>query len=405
MKKEQELFAMAIGLQSPWFVSNLDFSLKDKRLNIEIDFERGSNFFCPVCNKPAKAHDTKQQTWRHMDFFQHQAYLVARVPRVNCTHGCGVKQVGVPWARSGSGFTLLFEALILTYCREIPVRKVAELIGEHDTRLWRVIHHYVDQEMAKQDYSKVTKIGMDETACRRGHSYVSFFFDMTEKKILFGTSGKDKATVKAFCDDFESHGGSPIAVTQACSDMSTAFISGTREHFPNADITFDKFHIVKIVNEAVDAVRREEAPETDALKKTRYIWLKNMSALTDKQLNTITEISKLNLKTSRAYQMRMNFQELFVQPDRKHGEAFLNRWYYWATHSKLDPMIKAAKTIKAHWDGILNWFDSQLTSGFIEGMNGLVQAAKTKARGYRNDKNFIAIAYLIGAKLDFKLPT
>jgi transposase len=403
--QEQELFAAALGLQSPWYVCRFDFSLENKKLDIEIDFERGSAFPCPVCGKLSKAYDTKKQSWRHMDFFQHQAYLHARVPRISCPDGCGVKQIEVPWARPGSGFTLLFEALILSYCKEMPVNKVGELMGEHDTRIWRVIHHYVDTERALQDYSKVTKIGMDETASRRGHTYVSFFYDMVEKKLLFGTSGKDKATVKAFKDDFAAHAGDPKVVKQACCDMSPSFISGVGEYFPNADITFDKFHIVKIVNEGVDAVRREEVTENEALRKTRYIWLKNENNLTIKQKTVVENISKLNLKTSRAYQMRLNFQKLFAQPDRERGEGFLKKWYFWATHSQLEPMIKSAKTIKAHWDGILNWFDSHLTTGFIEGMNGLIQAAKSKARGYRSDRNFIAIAYLLGAKLKFNLPT
>lgn len=403
--QEQQLFASALGLQSPWNVSNLEFSLDNRKLDIHIDFARGSEFSCPSCQAPAKAYDTKKQSWRHMNFFQHQAYLHARVPRIKCSHGCGVKLIDVPWARSGSAFTLLFEALILSYCKEMPVNKVGELMGEHDTRLWRVIHHYVDTELGLQDYSSVTQVGMDETASRRGHTYVSLFYDMSEKKLLFGTSGKDKATVKAFQEDFIQHGGNPEAVTQACSDMSPSFISGIKEYLPNADITFDKFHIVKIINEGVDAVRREEVTENEVLKKTRYLWLKNAVNLTDKQKVTMEDISKLNLKTSRAYQIRLNFQEFFTQSDRASGEAFLNKWYYWATHSQLAPMIKAAKTIKAHWCGILNWFDSHLTTGFIEGMNGLIQAAKSKARGYRSDKNFIAIAYLLGAKLEFNLPT
>ncbi|WP_287797608.1 ISL3 family transposase [Idiomarina sp.] len=403
--QEQVLFAAALGLQLPWYVSNLNFSLKNKKLDIEIDFERGSEFPCSCCGELSKAYDTNKQSWRHMDFFQHQAHLHGRVPRVNCPHGCGIKQIDVPWARSGSGFTLLFEGLILTYCKEIPVYKVGELMGEHDTRLWRVLHHYVDAARALEDYSQVTEIGMDETASRRGHTYVSFFYDLDKKKLLFGTSGKDKATVKAFQADFIAHGGNPAEVTQACSDMSPAFISGIEEYLPNADITFDKFHIVKIINEGVDAARREEVGDNAVLKNTRYLWLKNEINLTDKQKSTIENVSKLNLKITRAYQIRLNFQELFSQPDRASGEAFLNKWYFWATHSRLEPMIKAARTIKAHWDGVLNWFDSHLTTGFIEGMNGLIQAAKSRARGYRSDRNFIAIAYLLGAKLEFNLPT
>jgi len=403
--EDAKLFAAALGLQSPWYVSSCDFSLENKRLDIHIDFERGSLFPCASCGEPSKAYDTKKQSWRHMDFFQHQAHLHARVPRVNCPKGCGTKLIDIPWARSGSGFTLLFEALILSYCREMPVNKVGELMGEHDTRLWRVIHHYVDKARAKQDYSNVTRVGMDETASRRGHRYISLFYDMDEKKLLFGVTGKDKSTVEAFRDDFSEHGGDPQAVTQTCSDMSPSFIAGIEEFLPNAENTFDRFHIIKIINEGVDEVRREEVKDNDILKKTRYIWLKNEENLTANQKSTFEELSKLNLKTGKAYRIRLNFQEFFQLPDRESGEAFLNKWYYWATHSQLEPMISAAKTIKAHWDGVLNWFDSRLTTGFIEGMNSLIQAAKSKARGYRSDRNFIAIAYLIGAKLEFDLPT
>lgn len=402
---ESVLFAAALGLQLPWYVSNLDLSVKDKRLDIHINFESGSSFPCPCCAKPAKAYDTKQLSWRHMNFFQHETHLHARVPRVNCVHGCGIKQIEVPWARSGSGFTLLFEALILAYCKEMPVDKVGKLMGEHDTRLWRVIHHYVDKERALQNYSKVTRVGMDETASRRGHDYISLFYDMDEKKLLFGVAGKDRETVKAFSDDLQSHGGDPDNVKQTCSDMSPAFISGIQEYLPNAENTFDKFHIVKILNEGVDEVRREEVKDNIALKKTRYIWLKNEANWTANQRDTFNNLSKLNLKTAKAFRIRLNFQEFFSQPDKVSGEAFLNKWYYWATHSRLEPMIKAAKTVKSHWNGILEWFESHLTTGFIEGMNGIIQAAKSKARGYRSDRNFIAMAYLLGAKLDFKLPT
>ena len=332
--QESELFAAALGLQSPWYVSNIDFTLVNKRLDIHIDFERGSTFACPCCGKPAKAYDTKPNTWRHLNFFQHEAYLHAKVPRVNCSEGCGVKRIDVPWARSGSGFTLLFEALILAYCREMPVNKVGELMGEHDTRLWRVLHHYVDAARLQEDYSDVSRVGMDETSSRKGHTYISLFYDMDKKKLLFGVGGKDQQTVKDFRDDLEAHGGNAEAVTQTCSDMSPAFIAGIRKYLPNAENTFDRFHIMKLINEGVSAVRTEEVKENTVLKNTRYIWLKNESNLTKGQKNTLESISKLNLKTGRAYRMRLNFQELFMQPDKVNGEIFLKKWYFWATHSR-----------------------------------------------------------------------
>jgi len=402
---EAELFAAALGLQSPWYVSGLDFSLAKKNLDINIDFKAGSLFACPACGTPSKAYDSSTKRWRHLNFFQHETYLEARVPRVSCSKGCGTKRVEVPWARSGSGFTLLFESLLLTLCKEIPVAKVAQLVGEHDTRVWRMLHHYIDKARSKVDFSQVMRVGMDETSSKRGHQYITLFCDMDKRNLLFATEGKDSATVKAFKSDFEAHNGDSEAVTQVSCDMSPAFISGITEQLPNAEITFDKFHVVKLLNEGVDEVRRAEVKENEALKKTRYLWLKNRENLTIKQSVEFDELSQLNLKTARAYQIKTNFQEFYTMPDRAAGEAYLKHWYFWATHSRIEPMIKAAKTIKRHWDGVLNWFDSHLTNALLEGMNSLIQAAKSRARGYRSNRNFIAMAYLIGAKLEFDLPT
>ncbi|MDA3869711.1 MAG: ISL3 family transposase [Gammaproteobacteria bacterium] len=402
---EAELFAAALGLQQPWYVSGLEFSVLNKRLDIEIDFEPGSLFPCPVCGTPSKAYDTTTKSWRHLNFFQHEAHLIARVPRVACPNGCGTKRVEVPWARSGSGFTLLFESLLLAFCREIPVAKVATMVSVHDTRLWRMLHHYIDKARRKVDFSKVSRVGMDETSSKRGHDYITLFCDMDERKLLFATEGKDMATVGAFKSDFEAHNGCAEKVTQVSCDMSPAFISGVAKEMPKADITFDKFHVIKLLNEGVDEVRRKEVKENEVLKGTRYLWLKNKVNLTQKQHGTFDGLSELNLKTSRAYHLKINFQEFYNCPDRESGEACLNRWYYWATHSRIAPMIKVAKTIKRHWDGVLSWFDSHLTNALLEGMNSLIQAAKSRARGYRSNRNFIAMAYLIGAKLEFELPT
>ena len=402
---EAELFAAALGLHSPWYVSGLNFSTSKKRLDINIDFEAGGLFPCPVCGTPSKAYDSATKNWRHLNFFQYEAYLEARVPRVSCSKGCGTKRIEVPWARSGSGFTLLFESLLLMLCKEIPVAKVAELVGEHDTRLWRMLHHHIDKARRKIDFSKVTRVGMDETSSKRGHQYITLFCDMDKRKLLFATEGKGKATVKAFKEDLEAHKGRAKKITQVSCDMSPAFISGVTKELPKAEITFDKFHVVKLLNEGVDEVRRQEVKDNEILKSTRYLWLKNRKNLTERQEAKFDALSEMNLKTSRAYQIKLNFQEFYSLPDRKSGESYLKRWYYWATHSRLEPMIEAARTIKRHWDGVLSWFDSHLTNALLEGMNSLIQAAKSRARGYRSHRNFIAMAYLIGAKLEFDLPT
>ncbi len=397
---------MALGLTPPWEVSSIEFDPAQKRLDLHVDFPRGSLFACPDCNmKDCKAHDTEKKTWRHLNFFQHEAYINARVPRVRCKK-CGVRLVQVPWARPGGGFTLLFEAMIMILAQAMPVNAVGKFVKEHDTRLWRILRHYVDEARSCEDHSHVRKVGMDETSAKRGHNYVSVFADLEKSKVLFVTEGKDASTVKRFKEDLTDHNGDPEAVEELCADMSPSFVSGVSERFPNADLTFDKFHIMKIINAAVDEVRRQEQKDRPELFKTRCIWLKNPERLQSSQSRTLEHLTvkKLNLKTSRAYHIKLNFQEFFNQPP-ENAEAYLKKWYFWATHSRLEPIKKAAYTIKRHWHGVLRWFQSGISNGILEGINSLIQAAKARARGYRNIKNFMAVIYLIGGKLNFGLPT
>lgn len=403
--RDTDLFQQALALVPPWLVTASRFDAAARRLDIDVAFPKGTRFACPICGSAdCPVHDTEAKTWRHLDFFQHQAFLHARVPRVRC-EACGVRQVVVPWAREGSGFTLLFEALAMTLMIAMPVAAVARLTREHDTRLWRLLRHYVEEARARADYSKATKAAFDETAAKRGHDYVSLFVDLATRRVMFVADGKDAATVEQFAADLQAHGGAAANITEVCIDMSPAFIKGTKEHLPAASITFDKFHAVKIVNEAVDMVRRTEQKSRPELQKSRYVWLKNQANLTKTQNDTLTSLADLNLKTARAYQIRLGFQDLYDQPTREAALAFFKKWYFWATHSKLRPVIDAARTIKRHQDGILRWFDTKIANGLLEGINSLVQAAKAKARGYRSTDNLKAIIYLVAGKLELRLPT
>jgi transposase len=400
--RDTNLLQLALGLTPPWTVTRADFDPEAHRLDIEIDFAPGSRFACPTCGAAnCPAYDTERKTWRHLNFFQHQAYLHARVPRIRCD-ACGIKTINVPWARPDSGFTLLFEALVMTMISAMPVKAVARMVGEHDTRLWRVVHHYVDQARARTDASGVTQLAIDETAARKGHDYITLFVDIDQAKVLFATEGKGAETVAAFADDLAAHGGDPEAISEVCIDMSPAFIKGVAENLPNAAITFDKFHAVKIINDAVDQVRRSEQKGQRLLRGTRYIWLRNPANLSDRQRATLDNLPTRHLKTARAYQIRLAFQELYDQPSTEAATGFLKKWYFWATHSRLEPVIDAAHTVKRHWHGILRWFDSKIANGLIEGINSLVQAAKAKARGYRSTRNLKAIVYLLAGKLDLQ---
>ena len=397
---ENELFQAALGLLPPWLVSRCTFDESAGRLDIHLDFPRGGVFSCPVCSAPCKAYDTDTLTWMHLNFFQHQAFLHARTPRVECAR-CGIHRVAVPWARPDSGFTLLFEAMVVMLAKSMPILAVARFVQEHDTLVWRIVTHYVDAARAKADHSGVTQVGVDETAARRGQKYVSLFVDLEQRRVLFATPGKDATTVAAFAKDLQAHGGDPEAVTEVSADMSQAFTAGVATSLPNAELTFDKFHVVKLVNDAVDKVRRLERLDHPELVGSRYVWLKNPENLTAQQGEKFDTLDILHshLKTGRAYQIRLAFQDLFNQP-AENAKPFLDKWYFWATHSRIPAIIDVAKSIRRHQAGILRWFTSGINNGILEGINSLVQAAKAKARGYRSDRNLATIIYLIAGKLD-----
>ena len=396
------LFTMALGLQAPWEVTDLQFNEEAHRLDILIDFKRGSDFPCPVCGQPCKVHDTVEKTWRHMNFFQYAAYLTARVPRCQCDKD-GTKQVEVPWARPGSGFTLLFEALLMTLAQVMPVNAVAKLVGEHDTRIWRLVHFHVEDARTRVDMSEVVRIGIDETGAKRGQKYITLVVDMDEKKLLFATEGKDQETLKAFRADLVAHGGDPERITEASVDMSQAFIRGLGDHFPNAHLTFDRFHVMKLLGEAVDEVRRREVKDHPELRETRYVWLKNRSNLTARQEARLGELRNANLETAEAYRMRLTFQDFYEQGNPQAAKQFLSEWLDMVLASGLEPMVKAAQSIQTHAEGVLRWFRSGLSNGFLEGLNSLIKAAKAKARGYRKIRSLIAVAYLLAGKLKFNV--
>ena len=405
MTPESALFSVALDLHSPWRVDDVQFDVGAKELHLHLGFDRGSVFACPVCAAGCKAYDRSPRVWRHLNFFEHKSFIHADLPRVECP-ACGVKVVDVPWARSGSGFTLLFEALVLILGKNMPVSAVARLVKEHDSRLWRVLEYYVDTARDGLDMSEVTKIGVDETSWKPGHQYVTVFTDVDERRVLLVTEGKDAQTVSDFSTDLARHNGKPDQTESVCMDLSPAFQSGVSKEFPQAKQIFDRFHVVKLANEAVDAIRRLEVKSNDELKKTRYLWLSNPETLGDARREKLATIQAMNSATATAYQMKLNLQELWSLPNRQAATAHLDAWYKWITESSIGAaMKKLAKTIKAHAAGILAYFPDRLTSGLMEGINSLVQAAKSKARGYRNTRYFKKIIYLIAGKLELNLPT
>jgi transposase len=410
MEGLESLFAKALKLESPWKITKIEFHEGVGDIKVYVDFPRGSVFSCPTCGKEVKAYDTTEKEWRHLNFFQYACYLVVRVPRIDC-HEDGILQIDVPWAREGADFTFLFESFAMTLVREMPVNKVSKIIKVDDNKLWRMMQYYTEAARQQEDYSGVKQVGIDETSKAKGHDYVSLFVDLAKKRTIFVAEGKGSETMTAFVKDFKERHGDPQSITDVSIDMSPAFIKGVEENLPNASITFDKYHIMKIINAAVDNVRKAETKEQWLLRGQGYLFLKNRENLTESQLKALKNIEsmpRINLKTVKAYHIRENFQEIYKEITQEGFEKALKKWYFWATHSRIEEIKEAAKTVKRHWSGVLRWYVSRINNGILEGLNSLVQAAKAKARGYRTFKNLKTIIYMLTGKLDYTkvgLPT
>ena len=370
----EALFTSALGLQPPWVVQDVKLDTAQRRIDFQIDCQ-GAKLACPACGAGAEpVHDRLARSWRHLDFFQFEAWLHCDVPRVACG-ACGkTTQVAVPRARPGSGFTAAFEALALTLCRDLPVRQAALLLRCADKQLWRRIEFYVQQARALEVFADVQIVGVDETSLRRGQDYITVVHDLDAKRLLFATE------------------------------------------LPQAQISYDRFHVVSMAIEAMDQVRRAEmaqdgpavrsalgAADRKTLKQLMWGMRRNPTGWSRHQLNAMHWLQHSALKSARAWRLKMAMREVYAQA-RSHNSqaqaaADLRAWLSWARRCRLEPFKKLATTLKERFDAVVSGMVDHRSNAFVEAMNGLLQQAKRAARGFRTSANFIAIAYLRMSKL------
>jgi len=412
----ESLFTSALGLRPPWSVEDVKLDTAGRRIDFEITCQ-GGPMACPACGAAHQPlHDRLRRSWRHLDFFQFEAWLHSEVPRVSCA-ACGkTTQVNVPWARAGSGFTAAFEALALALCRDLPVRQAAALLRCSDKRLWRRITLYVNQARALESFADVKIIGVDETSLKRGQNYITVVHDLEAKRLLFATEGRDHRTVLEFAEDLKAHGGDPAEVQHVCIDMSAAYAKGVATALPQAEISYDRFHVVSMAVEAMDQVRRAEMTAEAAtvrealgeagpaaLRQLMWAMRRNPSGWTARQSQAMHWLQRSELKSSRAWRLKMGLRAVYAAArehnDHERARADLRAWVSWARRCRLEPFKKLAATVRSHFDAVVRGMLDHRSNAFVEAMNGLLQQAKRAARGFRTSRHFIAIAYLRMSKL------
>lgn len=398
-----KLFESALGISAPWSVKSVEFDAQAKRLTVLIDFTPGSRFAVPGDEGLHPVHDTVAKDYRHLNFFQHECHLRVRTPRVKLPDG-SVRLVEPDFAGRLSGFTLLFEALILMLAQQMPFAAVARIAGESAYRVMEVCRRYVELALAQADFSAVKALAIDETSRARGHDYITLAADAVERTVLFVTEGREAKTIKALAADLQAHGCAPAQIESVSIDMSPAFIKGVSEELPNARITFDKFHVIAHASAAVDKTRRIEQRSDPSLKGMRWTLLKDSYSLKPEAAAALYGlISQPKLtRTARAWIYKEQLRETLQRKQVNVMRDTLKHWCGCVVRSKVEPMKEVAALVRRHLEGIVAWAQTRQTNGFLEAINGLFQAAKRRARGFTRLSTIKTVVFLIAGKLNFQ---
>ena len=397
-----KLFEAALGITQPWFVAGVRFDEASKVLTVGIDFTAGSCFAVEAVAGEHPVHDTVTKVYRHLNFFQHECVLQVRTPRVRLPDG-RVALIKPPFAGKLSGFTLLFEALVLMLAPQMPFAAVAPIVGISAYRVLAICRRYVELALEAADFSDVTALAIDETSRAKGHDYITLAADAQKRRVLAVTEGRDAKTITTIAGELAKHGCPPEQIDSVSIDMSPAFIKGCTDELPNARITFDKFHVVWHANAAVDKMRRIEQRSDKSLKGLRWSLLKDRASLNPEAAADLDALvaRMTTVRTARAWVYKERLREILERKQINVVRSMLEHWCTCVMRSKVEPMKDVAALVRRHLEGIVAWAQTRQTNGFLEALNGLFQAAKRRARGFATFNTIKVVVFLIAGKLDF----
>ena len=391
-------YSLLLGLGSPWKVADVDLDMAAKLVEIEVVYPEEYMVLCPECDKSCARKDHREERrWRHLDTMQFQTIIRSRVPRSECPEH-GVKTIDVPWAGAGSRFTLLFERFAIeVIMASKSLKEAAALLGLS----WDQVHHIqsraVERGLNRRKLSSMNKVGIDEKSFLKGHQYASLMTDIEGERVVDVVQGRTlEAADELWSKIPEKVRGKVEAVAM---DMWDAYKTSTHKNAPNAEIVHDKFHIAKYLSGAVDQVRRGENKQLikkgdDTLKGTKYLFLKRVGNMRLEEKQQFRELRQTTLKSARAWAIKETFEDFWSYSYEGSALKFFARWYWWATHSRLAPVIKVAKMLKRHLENIVTYLKYRITNALIEGFNSKIQSIKANARGFRNFENYrVAILF------------
>ena len=419
---ETLVFAMALGLSgTPWKVEEITLDAAARKLTIRLGFARGSRFVHPQTGELFGVYDTSERRWKHLNFFQYACEIVAPLPRVGGgPEDRAILTVSVPWARDHSGFTLLMEAMMVVLVKGgLTVQETSRVLDEWPKRIWRAIVPMVDEAITRLDLSGTKALCLDETHTRKGQCYLTVASDpravrLSEDeeqphyraRVVAVAPGRDSAAVGQVKDFLEAHGCPASQIDTVIKDMSAAYAKGVREFFPQAEQVVDYFHVMQHMQTAFDAVRRREhRMYPELFKDSLWVWRTAEENLDEDQAVMRSRLMRMrHLQTGRACMLVEAFREIMRTPDVAELERHLHVWYRWARRSRIPEIKDAVLTIRQHWNELLAYARTRLSNAVAEAINGLIQTARRRSRGFDVPAHFRAIIFLLGANLTFDLP-
>ena len=381
-------YQQILGETAPWTVSEVRLDVKRLINEVRLTVKPDAIWACPQCQTRMHIKEWRTRRWRHLDSCQFQTILEAAVPVVECSEH-GAQTVQVPWAEGSSRFTMFFERFAIQVLEACPAARAAELLGISWDEADGIKQRAVRRGLARRILVGLEYVCVDEKAVGRGHDYVTVVTGVIGGKpqVLYVGDGKDEAALNGF---WEWLGPDACARIKAVSmDMGQSYQNSTRLYCKNAELIFDPFHLMKMLNNAVDEVRRQEivngtGAERTALNKTSKMWLWGEENLPERYAARFAELKQSALKTARAWRLKELWRTLKFCLDVDDATAFLLKWYASAIHSKLEPIKKVARTFKAHLASIVSIFKHGFCNALAEGVNSRIQLLVQKSCGYRN---------------------
>ena len=402
--KDVALYQQILGDTKPWVVSEVNMDVPNQTIEVGLTLPPDAIWACPTCKSRMHIKEWRERRWRHLDSCQFKTVLKAKVPVVECQEH-GAQTVKVPWADAKSRFTLFFERLAIEVLLACTAKKAADLLDISWDEVDGIKQRAIRRGLGRRTIEGLEYVCVDEKAVGFGHDYITVVTGVMGGKacVLYIGDGKGEEGLNGFWEELGAEGCRRIKAISM--DMGKSYQLSARRYCPQAELIFDPFHIMKMINKAVDSVRRQEAAygtgeERSALKRTRQLWLWGQENLPTCHAARFNELKESTLKTARAWRLKEIWRTFKQCLDGRDALAFFHKWHALVMVSKLEPMKAVARTMKTHLHGIVSLFSHGFCNALAEGVNSRIQLLMQKSCGYRNRERLKADIFFHFGGLD-----